>query len=51
MVQAAPVGLPSKKDYVNFSADSALMQLIGGGKSLSLLQYRWFSKLVLTLFI
>ena len=35
MVQAAPVGLPSKKDYVNFSADSALMQLIGGGKSLS----------------
>lgn len=33
MVQAAPVGLPAKKDYINFSADSALMQLIGGGKS------------------
>ena len=32
MVQAsaAPVGLPAKKDYINFSADSALMQLIGG---------------------
>jgi len=24
------VGLPAKKDYINFSADSALMQLIGG---------------------
>ena len=32
MVQAAPVGLPPKKDYVNFTADSTLMQLIGGGK-------------------
>lgn len=24
------MGLPAKKDYINFSADSALMQLIGG---------------------
>ena len=34
MVQApaaAPVRLPAEKDYVDFSADSALMQLIGGG--------------------
>ena len=30
MVQAAPVGLPAKKEYFNFSADSTLMQLIGG---------------------
>ena len=29
MVQAAGPGLPSKKDYVNFSGDQALMQLIG----------------------
>ena len=33
MVQAAPVGLPPKKDYINFGADQVLMQLIGGGKS------------------
>jgi hypothetical protein len=30
MVQAAPVGLPPKKDYINFGADQVLMQLIGG---------------------
>lgn len=32
MVQAAPIGVPSKKDYINFSADSTLMQLIGSGE-------------------
>ena len=34
MVQAAPVGLPPKKDYINFGADQVLMQLIGGGMSI-----------------
>lgn len=39
MVQAAPVGLPPKKDYINFSADQVLMQLIGGGKSVPFLPF------------
>ena len=39
MVQAAPVGLPSKKDYINFGADQVLMQLIGGGMSAPSLLY------------
>mmetsp|Transcript_46425 Transcript_46425/g.61485 ORF Transcript_46425/g.61485 Transcript_46425/m.61485 type:complete len:100 (+) Transcript_46425:53-352(+) len=29
MVEAAPQGLPVKRDYINYSADRALMSLIG----------------------
>ena len=39
----APVGLPPKRDYINFSSDSALMSLIGSGKWLiqELSQLTW----------
>ena len=36
----APVGIPSKKDYINFGSDSALMSLIGNGKSALATSYR-----------
>ena len=33
MVEAAPQNvLPPKRDYINYSADRALMSLIGNGK-------------------
>ena len=40
----APVGIPSKKDYINFGSDSALMSLIGNGKSTLASSYRVVSK-------